>query len=275
MDVEAVGAIVLAGAAAGTINAVVGSGTLITFPTLLALGYPPVTANVSNNIGLVFGAVSGAWGYREHLSGQRSRLRRLAPLSASGSVIGAVLLLRLPGSAFATIVPVLIVLALVLVLLQPRISRAAAERRQGRDADPLPAAPPGSTAVARRALGQGLAARVALAGGTLLAGVYGGYFGAAQGVLLVGLLGSLLPENLQRVNAAKNVLSLVVNATAAVAFLVVRPSAVDWTVVGLLAAGSVVGGVLGARIGRWLPARVLRGVIVVVGGIAIVKILAG
>jgi uncharacterized protein len=257
--------IVLAGLAAGTINAVVGSGTLITFPTLLALGYPPVTANVSNNIGLVSGGISGVWGYREHLAGQRSRIRRLAPLSSAGAAAGAVLLLRLPGSAFAAIVPALIALGVLLVILQPRISRAATARREAT----VTQAP----AVPRRSTGWG--ARTALAGGVLAAGVYGGYFGAAQGVLLVGLLGSLLDESLQRVNAAKNVLSLVVNSTAAVTFLVVRPGAVDWAVVGLVAAGSLVGGLLGARVGRWLPAPVLRAVIVLVGLVAIIRLLLG
>ena len=286
MDAQGGAAIALAGLAAGAINAVVGSGTLITFPTLLALGYPPVTANVSNNIGLVFGGVSGAWGYREHLAGQRARIRRLAPLSCLGAIVGAVLLLRLPGSAFAAIVPVLIALSLVLVILQPRISRAAAARR---DADARPAEggstdPAGTDPGSTKAAGTGLVSTtaagdtvalggLALGGGVLLAGMYGGYFGAAQGVLLVGLLGSLLHESLQRVNAAKNVLSLVVNSTAAVTFLVVRPAAVDWAVVALVAAGSVVGGLLGARIGRWLPPVALRAVIVVVGVVAIARLL--
>ena len=274
MDAQGGAAIALAGLAAGAINAVVGSGTLITFPTLLALGYPPVTANVSNNIGLVFGGVSGAWGYREHLAGQRSRIRRLAPLSCLGSVTGAVLLLRLPGAAFAAIVPVLIALSLVLVILQPRISRAAAARRDaGARPDERQVEQPGGTPVPPAQREGTPATRVALVAGILLAGMYGGYFGAAQGVLLVGLLGSLLHESLQRVNAAKNVLSLVVNSTAAVTFLVVRPGAVDWTVVALVAAGSVVGGLLGARIGRWLPPVALRALIVVVGVVAITRLL--
>ena len=252
-----------AGAGAGLINTVVGSGTLITFPTLLALGYPPVTANVSNNIGLVFGGLTGTWGYRRELSGTRATLARLVPASFVGGIVGALLLLRLPARAFAAIVPVLIVLALVLVVLQPRIAAAAARRREraaaaGEDAAGRP----------RGAVGP------LVQGGTLLAGIYGGYFGAAQGVLLVGLLGALLEEPLQRVNGIKNLLSAVVNGVAAVTFLLVAPDRADWLVVLLIAVGSIGGGVVGAGVGRRLPPRVLRSVIVVVGLVAVVHLLA-
>ena len=187
MDPWQAGAVFAAGVAAGTINAVVGSGTLITFPTLLAIGYPPVTANVSNNIGLVFGGVTGTWGYRRELEGQAPRLRRLVPMSLVGGVAGALLLLRLPPSAFAAIVPALILFSVVLVLVQPRLAVVVQKRRAqaGRPGDHV-----GVLAMA----------------GTLLAGVYGGYFGAAQGVLLIGILGAVLDESLQRVNAAKNAL---------------------------------------------------------------------
>ena len=249
-------AVLVAGVWAGMINTVVGSGTLITFPTLLALGLPPVTANVSNNVGLVFGSATGAWGYRRELAGQRTNVVRLAPMSLAGAVVGAVLLLRLPAAAFEAVVPALIAVSLVLVLLQPWISARAAARRHRAGTVHTG---PGPAAVT----------------GTLAAGVYGGYFGAAQGVLLVGLLGSLLPEPLQRVNALKNVLSLVVNLVAAVTFLLVAPQAVSWPVVGLVATGSVVGGLLGARVGRRLPPRALRAVIVVVGAVAIVRLLRG
>ncbi len=258
VDLGSATAITVAAVAAGTINTVVGSGTLITFPTLLALGYPAVTANVSNNIGLVFGGISGTWGYRRELAGQGPTLRRLAPMSLIGAITGALALLTLPARAFETIVPVLIGLSLVLVVTQPRIAAAMARRRADRQADDVPP---------RHPVGPVLAV------GTALAGVYGGYFGAAQGVLLVGLLGSLLSEGLQRVNAAKNLLTVLVNAVAAVTFLVVRPEAADPAVVGLIAAGSLLGGFLGARIGRWLPGPALRAVIVVVGVVAIVRLL--
>jgi uncharacterized membrane protein YfcA len=247
-------AVFAAGVAAGTINAVVGSGTLITFPTLLAIGYPPVTANVSNNIGLVFGGVTGTWGYRRELEGQSRRLRRLVPMSLLGSIAGALLLLRLPASAFAAIVPVLILISVVLVLVQPRLALAVQKRRAaaGRPGDHV-----------------GVAALV----GTLLAGVYGGYFGAAQGVLLIGILGAVLDESLQRINAAKNALSLVVNLVAAITFILVRPQAVDWVVVGLIAVGSLLGGLLGARVGRMLSPAVLRALVALVGVVAVVRLL--
>jgi uncharacterized membrane protein YfcA len=249
-------AVLVAGVAAGTINTVVGSGTLVTFPTLLALGFAPVTANVSNNIGLVFGAITGAWGYRRELAGQRETLVRLVPASLVGGTVGALLLLRLPAKAFETIVPVLIAVALVLVVLQPRIAAAAAARREREGTAHRGAGPLAQT-------------------GTALAGVYGGYFGAAQGVLLVGMLGALLPESLQRVNATKNVLSAVVNSVAAVTFLIVAPDAVDWPVALLIAVGSVIGGFIGAGVGRRLPPRVLRAVIIVVGVVAIARLLLG
>lgn len=252
--------ILLAGVAAGTINTIVGSGTLITFPTLLAFGFPPVTANISNNIGLVPGGVTGTLGYRPELTGQRRRIALLAPMSLLGAVTGALLLLVLPEEAFAAIVPVLLAISLVLVLVQPRLQAAVARRREARgEADD-------HTTRGRTALTMA---------GTYVAGAYGGYFGAAQGVLLVGLLGSLLPEPLQRVNALKNLLSLVVNAVAASVFCLVAFDQIDWRVVGLIAVGSLVGGVLGARVGRRLPSPVLRAVIVVVGLVAIVRIVAG
>jgi hypothetical protein len=252
-------AIFLAGVAAGTINTIVGSGSLITFPTLLAFGYPAVGANISNNIGMVFGGVSGTWGYRAELSGQGRRIRLLAPASLLGSVTGALLLLSLPAGAFKAIVPVLIVIALVLVIVQPRMQPALARRRERLQAE---------TGEVHR--GQ----RVALVGGVYATGVYGGYFGAAQGVLLMGLLGSLLPESLQRVNAVKNVLALVANSVAAVVFMTVAWDKIIWGAVALLAVGSTLGGVIGAHVGRRLPPAILRVVIVVVGLAAIVKLLA-
>ena len=247
-------AIALAGVAAGAINAVVGSGTLITFPTLLAFGFPPVTANVSNNIGLVPGGVSATWGYREELGGQRRRIAMLGPMSLLGAVTGALLLLRLPAAAFQTIVPVLLAISLVLVVAQPRIQAGVAAHRERH----------GTTA--------GRGHDFLAMAGTYLAGIYGGYFGAAQGVLLIGVLGSLLPESLQRVNALKNLLSLIVNGVAAVVFVTVAFDKIDWRVVALIAVGSMVGGFLGARYGRKLPPVALRALIVVVGVVAIGRV---
>ena len=236
----------LAGLAAGTINTVVGSGTLITFPTLLAFGIPPVTANVSNNIGLVPGSLSGAVGYRRELVGQRPRVLRLAVASVSGGLAGAVLLLVLAEGAFEAIVPVLISLGLVLVVLQPRISRWVAARHEAMGDDT-----------------RGITGAWWVWPADLGTGVYGGYFGAAQGVLLMAVMGIGIPETLQRLNAVKNVLAMLVNLVAGTVFVFVAD--VDWRVVGLIGVGSLVGGQIGATVGRRLPDAVLRVVIVVVG----------
>jgi uncharacterized protein len=239
-------AVLLAGLAAGTINTVVGSGTLITFPTLLAFGVPPVTANVSNTIGLVPGVASGVWGYRRELEGQRGRAIRLGSASLLGGTVGAVLLLSLPSSAFSAIVPALIVVGLLLVVLQTRISAWVDAHHQG----------------ARAASGPWWVWPA-----VLLSGVYGGYFGAAQGVIIMGVLGIGIAETLQRLNGLKNVLAGLVNGIAGVIFALVAD--VDWTVVLLLAVGSVIGGQIGATVGRRLPPLVLRVVIVAIGLVAL------
>src|SRR5215213_5253145 len=199
MEIGKILAIALAGLAAGTVNTVVGSGTLITFPVLLAFGYSPVTANVSNTIGLVPGSVSGAIGYRRELAGQRRRALRLGSCSLLGAAIGAVLLLVLPEAAFKAIVPAFIAAALALVVLQPRINRALAERR--------------SHVAHEHRLPTPLA--------IFATGIYGGYFGAAQGILLLGILGVALPQGLQRTNALKNVLAGLGNGVAALIFALV------------------------------------------------------
>lgn len=248
----------LAGIGAGTINTVVGSGTLITFPTLLAFGLPPVTASMSNAIGLVPGSVSGTWGYRRELRGQWPRLRRQIPASLVGSLIGAWLLLHLPADAFASIVPVLLVLALVLVVTQTRIQRWVRTRAEtaGRDYELVTTSRMWLLMVA-----------------TFLTGIYGGYFAAAQGVLLVGLMGALIHASLQELNAAKNLLTLVVNTVSATAYTVVAFDRIDWVAAGLIAAGSLIGGFVGAGVGRRLPPLVLRSIIVVLGIYAIWRIL--
>jgi uncharacterized membrane protein YfcA len=245
--------VALAGVGAGLINTVVGSGTLITFPVLLAAGLPPVTANVSNTLGLVPGSVSGVLGYRRELTGLAPLLRRLGAAALAGGLTGAVLLLALPAKAFETAVPVLIGAALVLVLAQPLLAKRLAARAQ---TGPRPE----------------YGGRALLVG-VYLCGIYGGYFGAAQGVLLLGLMGVLLDLELQRINAVKNVLALAVNGIAAVFFLFNGP--IDWRAALLIAAGSVVGGQLGALVGRRLPAPVLRGVIVAVGVVAITRVVLG
>ncbi|OBH86918.1 sulfite exporter TauE/SafE family protein [Mycobacterium scrofulaceum] len=251
--------ICLAGLGAGAINALVGSGTLITFPTLVALGFPPVTATMSNATGLVAGSVSGTWGYRAELRGQWNRLRWQLPASLAGAVVGAFLLLHLPEKVFAEVVPVLLVLALVLVVIGPRIQAWTGRRAEvaGRSAEHLTPA-----------------RMVVLVLGTFAVGVYGGYFTAAQGILLVGLMGALLPESVQRMNAAKNLLTLVVNVVAALAYTLVAFDRISWPAAGLIAAGSLVGGLIGARYGRRLSGNALRATIVVVGLIGLYRLVA-
>jgi uncharacterized membrane protein YfcA len=246
-------AIFAAGTAAGTLNAVVGSGSLITFPTLLALGVPPVLANVSNNVGLVPGNASAAWGYRRELAGQRGRLLWLGIFSALGSAAGAAALLALPAGAFKLIVPVLILASCALVLAQPWLSARIAARRERSARPPVARGGP------------------VLAAGLLGAGAYGGYFGAAQGVLVIGLLGTFLDETMQRINGAKNVLVGMVNGVAAVVYIAFAH--VDWIVAALIAAGSTLGGLIGARVGRRLPPVALRIFIAVIGVISAVRLI--
>jgi uncharacterized protein len=240
-------AIFAAGIAAGTINAIVGSGTLITFPVLVGLGYEPVTANVSNNIGLVPGALAGSLGYRAELRGQQSRVRSLAGFSAAGAATGAIALLVLPASTFKVVVPVLIAIAIALVALQPQLTARLEHRHR-----------------------EGAESRATLRAMVFGTGIYGGYFGAAQGIILISLLSLALREEMQRANALKNVLAMLVNLTAGVVF--VFAAHVNWGVAGLIAAGSVLGGYLGARYGRRLPPDILRAVIVVVGLAAIARL---
>ena len=259
-------AIFAAGLAAGTINTVVGSGTLITFPTLLAFGYPPVLANVSNNVGLVPGVASGVHGYRAELNGQRRRVIRLGSASLLGGLVGAILLLVLPAGAFKTIVPVLIAIALVMVVFQPRLSKFVAARQRARAGQPAEEATADLEAPPLQVGGAVLWALV------FLSGVYGGYFGAAQGVLLLGLMGVAFTDSLQRINAVKNVLAGLVNGTAALVFVIATH--IDWGVAGLIACGSILGGQLGARVGRKLPPWGLRLLIICVGVVALVKLLA-
>jgi uncharacterized protein len=244
--------VLLAGVGAGAVNTLVGSGSLITFPVLLAVGYPPLTANVSNNLGLVPGSVSGAYGFRRELAGQRARVARFGPLSLLGGITGAVLLLALPASAFDAIVPAFVALGVALVILQPRLNRRLQRRRPADAGD-----------------GGGPLALLATYG----AGAYGGYFGAAQGILLLAVLGLSLDDDLTRVNALKVVLAGIVNGVAAVVF--VLAAHIAWTAVLLVAVGSALGGQLGARAGRRLPPHALRAVVVVVGLVAIAKLLLG
>jgi uncharacterized membrane protein YfcA len=226
---------------------------LITFPTLLALGVPPVIANVSNTVGLAPGSLSGAWATGRELTGERRRVLWLGTASLLGGIAGALLLLWLPAAAFDAIVPVLIGIGCVLVILQPFISAKLAIRRARRGLD-------------ARSLHGPIALWLAIA----LVGVYGGYFGAAQGVLLIAILGIGLAESLPKINAIKNVLATITNAIAALLFIVI--SEVNWPAAIAIAVGSVLGAQVGGRVGRRLPATIYRGVIVAVGVAAIISL---
>lgn len=252
MSIWEILAVFAAGVGAGTINTIVGSGTLITFPVLLAIGLPPVTATVSNGLGLIPGSISGAIGYRKELAGQRRRILKFSVGALVGGLTGATLLLALPAAAFEMIVPVLVSLALLLVILQPRISRAVQRRREHTGTHAHPDGGP------------------LLAVGLMLASVYGGYFTAAQGIIYLSLMGMLLDDTMQRLNAVKNVLAALVNSVAAVFFLFVADF--DWTAVLLIALGSAIGGQIGAKVGRRLSPTLLRAFIVVVGTAAIVQL---
>ncbi|WP_017606753.1 sulfite exporter TauE/SafE family protein [Nocardiopsis alkaliphila] len=250
MEIWEAVAILLAGVAAGGINAIAGSGTLFTFPVLLALGYPPITATVSNSIGLAPGTLSGTIAYRRELAGQRTRLLRFGTLSFLGALTGATLLVYLPAGVFESVVPFMIGGACVLILLQPRITKWARSRR--------PAGRNGG---------------VWMPAGAYVTGTYGGYFAAAQGILLISLLGATLDDDLQRLNALKNALATIANSTAAVFYIVLASPA--WAAVGLIAVGTIIGGYLGAGFGRRLSPTALRVVLVIVGLSAAVQLLMG
>jgi uncharacterized membrane protein YfcA len=239
-----------AGIIAGTVNTVVGSGSLLTFPTLVAFGYSPLVANVSNTLGLVPGSISGAIGYRRELVGQGNRLKQLGALSLAGGLLGAVLLLALPSTSFERVLPYLIVVACVLVVVQPRLSARMIRRAAQRPDRQRPHA--------------------LLDVGVFLTAIYGGYFGAAQGVILVALLGIFIEDHLQRLNAAKNVLAALINGVAAILFVIFAPIA--WLPAALLAVGATIGGQIGAKAGRRLPLGLLRAFIVVAGLAVAVKL---
>ena len=244
--------IFFAGLWAGTINSVVGSGTLVTFPVLIALGFAPVTASISNATGLVAGSAAGAWGYRKELAGRRNQLLKLLPASLLGGITGAYLLLHLPEMVFQYAAPALIVVALLMVVFQPRLQRWVQTREQNPE-----------HAIRDKQHGVLLVVLV------YLAGVYGGYFVAAQGILLVGILGVFMAGTMQNANAMKNILVLGVNIVAAVSYLLFAFDRISWTAVGLIAVSSLIGGLIGARVGRRLSPTVLRGVIFTLGLVAL------
>jgi uncharacterized protein len=256
--------LLLAAIGAGAMNAVVGAGTLITFPTLLALGFPPVVANVSNTVGLVPGSVAAAYGFRATLVGRWPLVARLVGASAIGGIIGGGLLLALPAGAFAVAVPPLLLLSGVLAAIQPRVATIVVRRREERAL----AAPPVTTeqAPGRPAARTREPVHPALIVSVAATGVYGGYFGAAQGVILLAVLGVFVAGGMTEVNGIKNVLAGMANLVSAVLFIVIAD--VDWQVAGIVAVGATLGGGLGARYGRRLPAHVLRPIVVTVAVVA-------
>jgi uncharacterized membrane protein YfcA len=253
-----------AGLGAGVMNAVVGAGTLVTFPTLLFLGFPPVVANVSNTVGLVPGSVMASIGYRETLRGRGPAVRRLLVASSIGGVTGGALLVLLPGRAFDAIVPWLLLLSAVLAALQPRIAAAVALRRAARGLVNDAAVPGASGSMP---VGPGILFGIALTG------MYGGYFGAAQGVILLVILGLAFGGPLNELNGVKNVLAGTANLVSALLFIAIAD--VDWTVAGIVAIGATIGGGLGGRYGRRMPSSALRVLLVTIAVVAAAVRFAG
>jgi uncharacterized membrane protein YfcA len=238
----------VAGLGAGFVNGVAGGGTLVSFPVLLALGLPAVRANVTSTIGIWPGYLGGVAGFRREISDQLERLRELAPVAAVGAVVGAVLLLVTPSHAFSRAAPYLVLLACALFAAQPILAKLLA----GRDGHQ------------RRLFGQA---------GTFLACVYGAYFGAGLGVLLLAILGIAIPDSLIRTSGLRSMLSLGVNTIAAIVFCIAAH--VAWSYAGVLAATSLVGGYAGARFARRVPAGPLRVLIILIGLAAAVRLLVG
>lgn len=230
MDASSVAVLAGAGLVAGTVNTIAGAGSLLTFPTLLAVGLPPLSANVTNCVGLIAGSLSGALGVREQLRGQLALLVRLCSWAVAGALLGALALLALPSAAFDVVVPVLVAAAGLLVLVQPLVVRLAG-RADGHTS---------------RATGPGVGA----------VAVYSGYFGAAQGVMLIGALGMLTTHSLARINALKNVIAVAANGAAGTVYALAAP--VEWTAALALTVGSTFGGLIGAGLARRIPVRPLR-----------------
>jgi uncharacterized membrane protein YfcA len=239
-------ALLAAGGCAGTVNAVAGGGSLVSFPALLAVGYSPVAANVTNQVGLVPGYVGGSVGYRAELAGQRARARALGATAVLGAAAGTALLLLAPAHSFRVIVPYLVLASCALLALQPALTRAAGRHRAEHPGVPLHA-------------------------GVFAASVYGGYFGGALGIVLLAILGALLADSLQRLNALKGLLSLAGGLVAALGYAVFGP--VHWGAAALIAAGALVGGHTGAGLARRLRPDVLRWAIVIYGTVAAIILL--
>lgn len=241
-------ALAAAAFAAGFVNAVGGGGSLITFPVLLAFGYPDVQANVTSTTALFPGYVGGAIAYRPELEGQARRTRRLAPACILGAVAGAVLLLAAPASVFKALVPYLVLVGCVLLGIQPWLQRHIHR---------LPGASRGESSPWLQAA-------------AFVGGAYGAYFGAGLGMILLALLALFVDDTLQRLNGLKSLLSVVINAVAVVAFALFGP--VVWSVVAVMAVASLVGGRVGGGVARSLRPNVLRAVIVTFGFVVAIRL---
>jgi uncharacterized membrane protein YfcA len=245
-----------AGFVAGGINGIAGGGSLVSFPALLAVGQPALTANVTSTVGIWPGYLGGVLGFRTEVADQADRVRSLLPATLLGAAAGAVLLLTTSADAFEALTPFLILLACALFAAQPLLAKRVTRRAEAAEA--AGEAPPTDR-------------RLAVQAATAVAAVYGAYFGAGLGVVLLAVLGTLLPDRLVRTNGLRNFLSLATNTVAALLFVVKAP--VAWGAAGLLAAASLAGGYAGARFSRKVPAPVLRSFVVVVGVVAAVRLL--
>ncbi|MEK7692646.1 MAG: sulfite exporter TauE/SafE family protein [Chloroflexota bacterium] len=243
--------LLLAAFAAGAINAVAGGGSLISFPALLAFGYPSKTANVTNTVALWPGYAAGSVGYRTELGRQRTRLIALAAPSVLGALAGSVILLSTPQSAFDVIVPFLILFACALMAFQDRLAAFAQTHRlasRGAGHVPLP-----------------------LLASTFVLAIYGAYFGAGLGILTLAFLSILLPDDIQHSNALKGMLSLIINAIAVVYFALFGP--VEWAPAAVMAAGAMAGGYLGVGVARRLGRQWLRISVIAYGLVVVVVLL--
>jgi uncharacterized membrane protein YfcA len=247
-----VGILVAAGLGAGLVNGIAGGGSLVSFPVLIATGQTALVANVTSTVGIWPGYLGGVAGYREELAGQRARIRRLAPIAVAGAIAGAVLLLTTPAAAFRSAAPFLILFACGLFAVQPLLAKRLRGREVERDDAHL---------------------SPSLIAGVFLGSVYGAYFGAGLGVVLLAVLGATMVDRLVRLNGLRGVLSLLVNSVAVAVFAVAAP--VAWEPAGLMAGASLVGGYVGARVARRVPAWLLRGAVLVFGVVAAARLLAG
>jgi len=239
-------ALAVAGIIAGGLNAIVGSGSFVAFPALLALGYSPVVANVTNRVGLVLGLFSGVAGYRRELVGQRDRAARLGIPTLLGAMLGAFLLLILPPIIFQRVAPVLIVLAVGLMLAGSRLSKALEKHAEAWWAKPM------------------------LPVSVFLTATYGGYFGAAMGVIMISVLNVMLEDSLVRLNGLKTLLTGSISAVAAILFIFFGH--VAWPAAIILAASSIAGGWIGASVGRRLSTTALKWIVVIGGVVAVIKL---